>query len=167
MKHLWYSVIFILVFSCAEINDESAKYETAQMSLAKMDSQMQGAKKTFETICSSCHGEQMQAFADRKWKHGKEPDSLKKSIINGFPDLGMPPFGETMADTAIDKMVDYIILGIENVDKFKSPDFMIKNKRYQISDEELSIRNKNQLEKYYKPIGKELKRKRKLFRVCR
>ena len=127
MKRLWYSVIFILILSCAEINDQSAEYETVQMSLAKMDSEMQGAKKTFKTVCSSCHGEQMQAFADRRWKHGNEPDSLKKSIINGFPDLGMPPFGITMADTTIHEMVNYILMGIENVDKFKSPDTIVSN----------------------------------------
>lgn len=72
----------------------------------------------YQTYCASCHGEQMMAFADRKWAHGKDRDSLIASITTGYTDAGMPSWGEALSDTQISEMADYILKGIAHVEQY-------------------------------------------------
>ncbi len=72
----------------------------------------------YQAYCSGCHGAKMNAFVDRKWKHGKNPEDLFKSIKYGYKDDGMPSFSETFKDEEIKALASYIIKGIENVDKY-------------------------------------------------
>ncbi|MFT7035327.1 MAG: glucose/arabinose dehydrogenase/cytochrome c5 [Cyclobacteriaceae bacterium] len=83
-----------------------------------LDSATLEAMENYKTLCSGCHGEQMMAFADRKWKHGKERDSLYKSIKEGYAEAGMPSWGGAMSDSEINNLVDYILKGIENVARY-------------------------------------------------
>ena len=76
------------------------------------------AKANYETLCSTCHGEQMQAFVDRQWKYGKDENALYKSISEGFPDAGMPAWSASLSDTAIHQLVAYIQTGIEQVERY-------------------------------------------------
>jgi len=69
----------------------------------------------FTQYCSGCHGVQMQAFADRKWKHGKTRDSIIMSIKSGYVDAGMPSFDSAFTDEEMGALADYILEGIENV----------------------------------------------------
>ncbi len=73
----------------------------------------------FENSCSGCHGQQIQAFADRKWKHGKEISDLMNSIKNGYSDSGMPSFDAAFSEEEIKNIAIYIRKGIDNVDKYK------------------------------------------------
>lgn len=88
------------------------------------------AKATFNNICSSCHGEKIETFVDRKWKYGKSKDSLMESIKNGYADLGMPGFKETFSEENISELADYILNGIENNNKFDLKDVEIKSNIY-------------------------------------
>lgn len=74
--------------------------------------------ENYASYCSGCHGAKMNAFADRKWAHGKSPEDLFKSIKFGYKEGGMPAFAETFKDEEIKALADYIIKGIENVDKY-------------------------------------------------
>jgi glucose/arabinose dehydrogenase len=76
------------------------------------------AKANYQTLCSSCHGEQMQAFVDRQWKHGNDREALYQSISVGYPDAGMPGWKATLSDTSINELVEYILTGIEQVEKY-------------------------------------------------
>lgn len=75
-------------------------------------------EENYQTFCSSCHGVKMNAFADRNWKYGKTADDLFKSIKYGRKEGGMPAFDETFNDTDIKAIADYILKGIENVDRY-------------------------------------------------
>src|SRR5687768_9186444 len=44
----------------------------------------------YKNYCAGCHGEKMDAFVDRKWKHGNTEQDLFKAIKVGYPDDGMP-----------------------------------------------------------------------------
>ncbi|RJE70340.1 MULTISPECIES: PQQ-dependent sugar dehydrogenase [Reichenbachiella] len=77
------------------------------------------AKERFTTNCSGCHGAQMEAFTDRKWKHGNAPDSLFKTIKYGLSDLGMPTFEAAFTDEEINDLVAYIRTGIENTGQYE------------------------------------------------
>ncbi len=80
------------------------------------------AEEIFKTTCSSCHGEQMQAFVDRKWKFGKSEDEIYNTIKNGVDSLGMPTFGATYTEEEIRELAQYITDGIKNVDQYKFED---------------------------------------------
>jgi hypothetical protein len=34
----------------------------------------------YKEYCSGCHGEEMNAFVDRKWKHGSTDEDLLKQL---------------------------------------------------------------------------------------
>jgi mono/diheme cytochrome c family protein len=50
----------------------------------------QDPKKIYTEKCASCHGERVDAFVDRVWKHGNKKEDFVNSITNGYSDLGMP-----------------------------------------------------------------------------
>lgn len=77
------------------------------------------ARKNYQTFCASCHGEKVEAFVDRKWKHGVSKDELVKSITHGYPDLGMPAWGPSLKETEIAELADLIRVSLETVDQYK------------------------------------------------
>lgn len=70
--------------------------------------------ENYQNYCSSCHGEKMDAFADRDWKHGKTLQDLVKGIANGYENEGMPAFEKTFTKNEIEALADYILNGIKN-----------------------------------------------------
>jgi glucose/arabinose dehydrogenase len=72
----------------------------------------------YKNYCAGCHGEKMDAFVDRKWKHGSSEQDLFKAIKVGYPDDGMPGFDAAFTDDEIKDLVDYIVTGIKNVQRF-------------------------------------------------
>lgn len=80
------------------------------------------AEKNYKNYCAGCHGEQMEAFADRKWKYGNSKDNLLESIRNGHADAGMPSFKATFTDVEMNGLAEYILNGIENVKQYDFKD---------------------------------------------
>jgi glucose/arabinose dehydrogenase len=76
----------------------------------------------YKTYCSSCHGEQVEMFADRKWKFGNTKPELVASVAKGHPELGMPAWEASLKPDEIDALADYILQGIE---KRKQYDFSV------------------------------------------
>src|SRR5690606_35881667 len=72
----------------------------------------------FKTYCSSCHGEKMEAFVDRKWKYGKSREDIFKSIKNGYEESGMPSFKTAFKDGEIYALADYILKGLSSMDRY-------------------------------------------------
>ncbi len=88
---------------------------------------LEQAQTNFKTYCSGCHGEQMQAFVDRQWKHGNEKADIIKSITNGYPEQGMPTFGKVFKEEEIENLATYILTGIENVDLYAFQEETLKS----------------------------------------
>ena len=76
-------------------------------------------KQLYEKYCSGCHGQQMEAFADRRWTYGTEHKDLVKGIKYGYEDGGMPAFDTTFTDQEIDALATYILEGIAKVEKYR------------------------------------------------
>jgi aldose sugar dehydrogenase len=72
----------------------------------------------YKNFCSSCHGDKVEMFVDRKWKHGNTRAELIKSITNGYPDNGMPSWGAAIAAKDIEGLADLILKGIEDGKKY-------------------------------------------------
>ena len=59
--------------------------------------------KLYENLCASCHGVKFEgglggSLTDGIWKHGGSDAQLTKAIEEGFPQLGMVPYQETLSD---------------------------------------------------------------------
>jgi glucose/arabinose dehydrogenase len=74
----------------------------------------------YQNFCGGCHGEKMNAFVDRDWKHGKGREDLFKAIKLGYHDEGMPAFDSAFTEKEMYQLSDYIVTGIRNVDRYTS-----------------------------------------------
>ncbi|WP_299702352.1 PQQ-dependent sugar dehydrogenase [uncultured Pontibacter sp.] len=92
--------------------------ETSAKEMALTEAQLEKARTSYASYCSGCHGEQMEAFTDRKWKHGNSAENLFAAIKHGYPDEGMPAFEQTFTDDEITGLVAYIQEGIQNVKQY-------------------------------------------------
>ncbi len=95
------------------------------------------AAKNYKNFCSSCHGEKVEMFVDRQWKHGKTKADLIKSITGGYPDNGMPSWKAALKPKEIEEMADYILDGIEKASKYS---FAAKPKSNVFSSSEQTVK---------------------------
>lgn len=82
---------------------------------------------TFKTYCSSCHGDNAEVFVDRQWKHGNTKTEIVKSITEGYPDNGMPTWGQALKPQEISDLADYIVNAIERGKQFEFKDRPVSN----------------------------------------
>jgi len=71
------------------------------------------ASRVYADACASCHGPKLQggqgvSLVDDEWKHGGDDGSIAKSIRDGQPAMGMPPFGGSLSAPDIRALVIYI-----------------------------------------------------------
>jgi hypothetical protein len=76
-------------------------------------------EKIYTQYCASCHGEKVEAFVDRKWKHGNTKPELVASITNGYNDMGMPTWKGILSPKDIDKLADLIVENLAGVEQYK------------------------------------------------
>ncbi|WP_207493310.1 PQQ-dependent sugar dehydrogenase [Aridibaculum aurantiacum] len=95
------------------------------------------AEKNYANFCAGCHGEKMDAFVDRRWKHGNTDKDLFKAIKHGYPDEGMPAFEKAFTDKEINELVEFMQKGIENIKRYE---FSEPNKSNVYKHESLSIK---------------------------
>ena len=98
------AMLFIGMLACSDHSTDQAAEEAPSI-----------VETRFTENCSGCHGAEMQAFADRKWKHGKTRDSIMLSIKSGYADAGMPSFDSIFTDDQVAELADYILEGIQKV----------------------------------------------------
>jgi glucose/arabinose dehydrogenase len=97
-------------------------------------------KKTvaiYTQYCSSCHGEKIEAFVDRKWLHGNTKPEVIASITNGWINSGMPSWKNTISTKDIDKLATMIIQSLENVEQYK---FASKPKTNVFKSEKMTLK---------------------------
>lgn len=106
--------------SSASTTDANAQTvaQTSVQEVALSEAQLEKARTNYASYCSGCHGEQMEAFTDRKWKHGNTAENLFAAIKHGYPEEGMPAFEQTFTDQEITALVAYIQEGIQNVKQY-------------------------------------------------
>jgi glucose/arabinose dehydrogenase len=67
----------------------------------------------YAELCANCHGDKLQgaqapSMLDDVWTVGGDDASIEKSIRTGFPDKGMPAWGNAIPEKEIRAMVIYI-----------------------------------------------------------
>ncbi len=77
------------------------------------------AETTYKTFCASCHGEKVEMFVDRNWKHGNTKAELVASITNGWLDNGMPSWKASLKPKQIEELANLILKGIEDGKKYR------------------------------------------------
>ncbi len=88
------------------------------------------AEKNYQNFCGGCHGEKMDAFVDRQWKHGSSKADMFKGIKFGYANEGMPAFDSAFSDKAINELADYIVKGVENVKKYNFQNNIVIKENY-------------------------------------
>ena len=73
---------------------------------------------TYSQYCSSCHGEKVEAFVDRKWLHGKTKDAIMSSITTGYVNAGMPSWQGTLSESQIENLATLIESKLATVDQY-------------------------------------------------
>ncbi|MES0489097.1 MAG: cytochrome c [Leptospirales bacterium] len=81
------------------------------------------AQEVFKINCQTCHGEwgegdgplsnstdgKPRDYIKEGFKYGRDRASVIKSIENGFPDSGMPGYGDKLSTAEIDAVAAYTI----------------------------------------------------------
>jgi len=67
----------------------------------------------FAELCANCHGKNLEggqapSLLKDAWLHGGDDESIAHSIRTGFPDKGMPPWGQLLPEKEIGAMVIFI-----------------------------------------------------------
>ncbi len=103
------------------IEGQSYKTETeiaAVSTIVGIPEKSDPAQALFEEFCTSCHGTHVNAFVDRKWKHGNSKEDIIMSIRDGILNSGMPSYDTTFTAVQLDILSDYILEGIENRESY-------------------------------------------------
>lgn len=100
----------------------------------KEQPEFERATEIFTTTCGGCHGGQMQAFVDRKWKFGNSEEELYNTITKGNDSLGMPSFAAAYTEEELKELVLYIREGIKNVDEYKFQDVELQSDTFQTKE---------------------------------
>jgi glucose/arabinose dehydrogenase/cytochrome c5 len=84
------------------------------VSFANAQQPARDSRKLYSEFCAGCHGANLEggstpALLGETWKHGGDEASLAKSIRDGHPETGMPPFGSTVSEKEIRSLVVYIL----------------------------------------------------------
>ncbi|MGB3851733.1 MAG: PQQ-dependent sugar dehydrogenase [Tunicatimonas sp.] len=117
----FYSIPLLIlagIWFSADFSSPSVTASVMVVSDSVPDAVLTQAETHFQNYCTGCHGQQMQAFVDRKWKHGKEQADLVASITKGHADAGMPGFEKTLTEAEIEGLATYIRTGIDNVERY-------------------------------------------------
>ena len=83
------------------------------VAMQRSPSRSRDVERMYESSCANCHdpklsGAQGPSLVDDEWKHGSDDASIAKSIRDGQPATGMPPFGGALSAEDIRALVIYI-----------------------------------------------------------
>ncbi len=64
--------------------------------------------------CAACHGMELEGgigtpLVDADWQHGSEPMQILKTILDGVPEKGMPPWRAGLGETRSAEITAYIL----------------------------------------------------------
>lgn len=128
-RTLFFIVVIIAVCSAASLvsfKNTSPKAKPVSTRMLLADS----SAINYQNFCGGCHGEKMDAFVDRRWKHGNTKADLFKAIKLGYADEGMPAFDSAFTEKAINDLAAYIVTGVENLKKYNFQNDIVIKKNY-------------------------------------
>ncbi len=106
--------IAVLAAGFAMPISRGALTDEALIALSKDSSALAAGKETYQTVCFSCHGQQLEGgtgfnLRDGEWVHGSAPTQILASIAKGFPEKGMVAFGSVYDEATLEQIVAYIL----------------------------------------------------------
>ncbi len=125
--------LFFGIWSTSYLKYNEAKNTNFIQPYAK-DSIFSRAIINYTNYCGGCHGEKMDAFVDRSWKHGNTRENLFKAIKHGYELEGMPSYDTTFTDEETYELSDYILTGIENLKRYDNSKDVIKENFFPSKD---------------------------------
>lgn len=80
----------------------------------------------YQQYCAQCHGENLeggnaQSMVDGVWNYGAGSNYIARNIRNGITHLGMPGYGETLDDSEIRALTEFILSAEEERGAVKPP----------------------------------------------
>jgi len=69
--------------------------------------------RQYQMLCANCHGAEGKgglggSLVDGKWRRGGTPDEVLRSIKTGYPENGMPGYGEASSEADLRGLVAYL-----------------------------------------------------------
>ncbi len=103
------TLLFVLTALCAQGFAGAAEPDADQLAFIRAHP----ARQNYVQFCAGCHGPELQGgsfhgFIEGEWKHGSAPADVRRSIVEGIIDAGMPAFDVAFSDAEIDALVDYV-----------------------------------------------------------
>ncbi|MEH0153911.1 cytochrome c [Limibacter armeniacum] len=89
----------LVVASCTSMPSQNQTQSTEQVA---------NAREIYNTNCRSCHGEEAVRLRSEPLKHGTSLEEIKNSIVNGYPDKGMPSWGNVLENEEVDLLATYL-----------------------------------------------------------
>lgn len=73
----------------------------------------ENGRKLIQRYCAGCHGPtgrgaQAPSFVGQSWRHGGRDAQIALSIRRGYPDLGMPAFGDVLTPAQVNDIIAFI-----------------------------------------------------------
>lgn len=86
----------------------------AVLALAKDATALAEGQQVFATTCAACHGQQGEGLigpnlTDGFSIHGVTPQAILESVTQGYPDKGMPPWGQLLGPDKTRKVAAYVL----------------------------------------------------------
>ncbi len=81
------------------------------------------ASENYKNLCASCHGQEVNAFADRpKWVVGNTQKEIAQVILKGLLDEGMPAFEAALSEKDANDLATYILNASKEVQSYDFKD---------------------------------------------
>lgn len=93
----------------------SPERDAALFAAAKDAATVKAGKETYTALCLACHGaEQAKGDSpsnlfDTKWYHGSRPSEIERTVLTGFLEKNMPPWGEVLPPEDTTAVVAFIL----------------------------------------------------------
>jgi cytochrome c oxidase cbb3-type subunit 3 len=98
--------------------EEQSPVEDFTWAISSEESDIEAGRELFMSsgqLCFTCHGNAGGGLVgpnltDEYWMHGCQPVDIAGSIINGYPDMGMLPYGSgtQLSNEQVQQLISYI-----------------------------------------------------------
>ncbi len=95
--------------------EKSARRDAELIAAAKDPAVVKSGKATYTALCLACHGAETAQgdspsnLFDPKWYHGGRPSEIERTVLVGFLEKNMPPWGEVLPPEDTTAVVAFIL----------------------------------------------------------
>lgn len=95
--------------------DKAARRDAELIAASKDAATVKAGKATYAALCIACHGAETAKgdspsnLFDTKWYHGSRPSEIERTVLTGFLEKNMPPWGEVLPPEDTTAVVAFIL----------------------------------------------------------